>query len=164
MIGLADGSRESTQSWRQPLLDPQRRGLTHAPDPAIGDAALGFWNALREVVGATKEQRLRGFARHGKWRTMTFLAARRCDQLTAPCVTAPCVFDGPINGEGFRAYVNQQPVPTLEPDDIVIMDNPGGHKSKAVREAITYAGARLWFLPPYSTDLNPIQKRRIRVR
>ena len=72
---------------------------------------------------------------------MTFLAARRCDQLTAPCV-----FDGPINGEGFRAYVNQQPVPTLEPDDIVIMDNPGGHKSKAVREAIKHAGARLWFL------------------
>ena len=72
-----------------------------------------------------KGQRLRGFARHGKWRTMTFLAARRCDQLTAPCV-----FDDPINGEGFRAYVNQQPVPTLEPDDIVIMDNPGGHKSR----------------------------------
>ena len=100
-----------------------------------------------------KGQRLRGFARHGKWRTMTFLAARRCDQLTAPCV-----FDGPINGEGFRAYVNQQPVPTLEPDDIVIMDNPGGHKSKAVREAIKHAGARLWFLPPYLPDPNPIEQ------
>ena len=105
-----------------------------------------------------KGQRLRGFARHGKWRTITFLAARRRDQLTAPCVTAPCVFDGPINGEGFRAYVNQQPVPTLEPDDIVIMDNPGGHKSKAVREAIKHAGARLWFLPPYSPDPNPIEQ------
>ena len=61
-----------------------------------------------------KGQRLRGFARHGKWRAITFLATRRCDQLTAPCMTAPCVFDGPINGEGFRAYVNQQPVPTLK--------------------------------------------------
>ena len=81
-------------------------------------------------------------------RAITFLAARRCDQLTAPCV-----FDGPINGEGFRAYVNQQPVPTLEPDDIVIMDNPGGHKSKAVREAIKHAGARLWFLPPLSMSV-----------
>ena len=91
-------------------------------------------------------------------RAITFLAARRCDQLTAPCVTAPCVFDGPINGEGFRAYVNQQPVPTLEPDDIVIMDNPGGHKSKAVCEAIKHAGARLWFLPPYSPDPNPIEQ------
>ena len=57
IIGLADGYRESTQSWRELLLDLQRRGLAHAPDLAIGDGALGFWNALREVFGATKEQR-----------------------------------------------------------------------------------------------------------
>ncbi|ARU02527.1 mutator family transposase [Loktanella sp. PT4BL] len=57
IIGLADGYRESTQSWRELLLVLQRRGLTHAPDLAIGDGALGFWNALREVFGATKEQR-----------------------------------------------------------------------------------------------------------
>ena len=57
IIGLADGYRESTQSWRELLLDLQRRGLTHAPDLAIGDGALGFWNALREVFGATNEQR-----------------------------------------------------------------------------------------------------------
>ena len=57
IIGLADGYRESTQSWRELLLDLQRRGLTHAPDLAIGDGALGVWHALREVFGATKEQR-----------------------------------------------------------------------------------------------------------
>lgn len=57
IIGLADGYRESTQSWRELLLDLQRRGLAHAPDLAIGDGALGFWNALREVFGATSEQR-----------------------------------------------------------------------------------------------------------
>ena len=57
IIGLADGYRESTQSWRELLLDLQRRGLTNAPDLAIGDGALGFWNALREVFGATDEQR-----------------------------------------------------------------------------------------------------------
>lgn len=57
IIGLADGYRESTQSWRELLLDLQRRGLSHAPDIAIGDGALGFWNALREVFGATNEQR-----------------------------------------------------------------------------------------------------------
>ena len=57
IIGLCDGYRESTQSWRELLLDVQRRGLTHAPDLAVGDGALGFWNALREVYGATKEQR-----------------------------------------------------------------------------------------------------------
>ena len=100
-----------------------------------------------------KGKRLRGFAPHGHWRTMTFLAALRCDQLTAPCV-----FDGPINGECFRAYVDQQLIATLKPGDIVIMDNLGSHKSKAVRDAIKAVGARLWFLPPYSPDLNPIEQ------
>jgi hypothetical protein len=60
---------------------------------------------------------------HGHWRTMTFLAALRHDR-----ITAPCVIDGPINGESFRAYVEQLLVPTLEPGDIVIMDNLGSHK------------------------------------
>jgi transposase len=100
-----------------------------------------------------KGKRLRGFAPHGHWRTMTFLAALRCDRLTAPCV-----FDGPINGQAFRAYVDQQLVPTLNPGDIVVMDNLGSHKSKLVRDAIKAAGARLWFLPPYSPDLNPIEQ------
>ncbi len=102
---------------------------------------------------APKGTRVRGFAPHGHWRTMTFLAALRCDGLTAPCV-----FDGPINGECFRAYVDQFLVPTLKPGDIVVMDNLGSHKGKAVRDAITAAGARLWFLPPYSPDLNPIEQ------
>jgi len=102
---------------------------------------------------AMKGQRLRGFAPHGHWNTMTFLAALRCDQLTAPCV-----FDGPIDGLCFRAYVEQILVPTLRQGDIVIMDNLGSHKSKAVRQAIKQAGARLWFLPPYSPDLNPIEQ------
>ena len=84
---------------------------------------------------------------------MTFLAALRCDQLTAPCV-----FDGPINGASFLAYMEQQLVRTLKPGDIVVMDNLGSHKSKAVRDAIKAAGARLWFLPPYSPDLNPIEQ------
>ncbi|BBU64151.1 hypothetical protein MSC49_40860 (plasmid) [Methylosinus sp. C49] len=73
-------------------------------------------------------------------------------------LAAPCVFDGPINGESFRAYVEQQLVPALRPGDIVIMDNLGSHKSAAVRRAIRAAGARLWFLPPYSPDLNPIEQ------
>lgn len=100
-----------------------------------------------------KGHRLRGFAPHGHWNTMTFLAALRCDQMTAPCV-----IDGPMNGDWFHAYVDQVLVPTLKPGDIVIMDNLGSHKSKAVRNAIKAAGARLWFLPPYSPDLNPIEQ------
>ena len=57
ILGLTDGYRESTQSWRELLLDLKRRGLTHAPDLAVGDGALGFWTALREVFGETAEQR-----------------------------------------------------------------------------------------------------------
>jgi transposase len=102
---------------------------------------------------APKGRRLRAYAPHGRWRTLTFLGALRCDRLTAPCV-----FDGPINGQSFRAYVEQQLVPALKPGDIVIMDNLGSHKGKAVRAAIRAAGARLWFLPPYSPDLNPIEQ------
>ncbi|XKM40704.1 IS630 family transposase [Rhizobium ruizarguesonis] len=98
-------------------------------------------------------KRLRAFAPHGHWRTLTFLGALRCDRLTAPCV-----FDGPINGQCFLAYVEQQLVPVLKPGDIVIMDNLGSHKAAAVRRAIKAAGARLWFLPPYSPDLNPIEQ------
>ena len=84
---------------------------------------------------------------------MTFLAALRHDS-----ITAPCVFDGPINGESFLLYVEQILVPSLKSDDIVIMDNLGSHKSDAVRSAIRAAGARLFFLPPYSPDLNPIEQ------
>ena len=65
---------------------------------------------LRCVDGRPKGDRLRGFAPHGHWRTLTFLGALRCDRLAAPCV-----FDGPINGECFRAYVEQLLVPCLRP-------------------------------------------------
>ena len=84
---------------------------------------------------------------------MTFLAALRVDR-----VDAPCVFDGPINGESFRLYVEQILVPSLKPGDIVIMDNLGSHRGQAIRSAIRSTGARLVFLPPYSPDLNPIEQ------
>ena len=66
--------------------------------------------------------------------------------------------DGPINGESFLAYVEQVLVPVIAPGDIVIMDNLGSHKGQAVRAAIRKAGARQFFLPPYSPDLNPIEQ------
>jgi transposase len=98
-------------------------------------------------------RRLIGRAPHGRWRTQTFLAGLRCDR-----IEAPCVFDGPINGQKFLAYVEQVLVPTLKPRDVVIMDNLGSHKSKAVRKAIRAVGAHVLFLPPYSPDLNPIEQ------
>ena len=98
-------------------------------------------------------ERVRAKAPFGRWQTMTFIAALRCDR-----IDAPCLFDGPINGETFLAYVRQFLVPTLSAGDVVIMDNLGSHKGKAVRNAIRAAGARLIFLPKYSPDLNPIEQ------
>lgn len=103
------------------------------------------WNA--------RGKRLIGKAPHGHWRTLTFLAALRCDRIEAPCVV-----DGPINGARFLAYVQAFLLPTLRPGDIVVMDNLGSHKGKAVRRAIRSVGAKLFFLPPYSPDLNPIEQ------
>ncbi len=73
-------------------------------------------------------------------------------------LTAPLVLDGAINGEAFRAYVEQILVPTLKPGDIVVMDNLGSHKVAGVRQAIEACGASLLYLPPYSPDLNPIEQ------
>jgi transposase len=101
---------------------------------------------------APRGQRLKAKVPHGRWKTMTFLAALRCDR-----VEAPWLLDGPINGERFRIYVEKVLVPTLMPGDIVVMDNLGSHKGKAVRRAIRNAGAKLLFLPKYSPDLNPIE-------
>jgi transposase len=98
-------------------------------------------------------QKLIGKVPCGRWRTLTFLAALRHDR-----ITAPCVIDGPINGDCFLAYVEQCLIPTLTPGDIVVMDNLGSHKRQAVRNAIRAAGAKLFFLPPYSPDLNPIEQ------
>ena len=100
-----------------------------------------------------KGKRLIAKAPFGKWQTLTFLAALRTNRIDAPCVV-----DGPINGRSFQAYVEQILVPALNPGDIVIMDNLGSHKGKAVRKAIRAAGAKLFFLPPYSPDLNPIEQ------
>ena len=133
--------------WRsqQPHLDPQRLVFIDETWIKTDMAPLRGWGP--------KGDRLRGFAPQGHWRTLTFLAALRCDQLAAPCV-----FDGPINGECFRAYVEQQLVPHLKRGDIVIMDNLGSHKAAVLRRMIRAAGARLWYLPPYSPDLNPIEQ------
>jgi transposase len=98
-------------------------------------------------------QRLVDAVPHGHWKTSTFVAALRCDGLTAPAV-----FDGAINGDAFLAYVEQILVPTLRKGDVVIMDNLGSHKVAGVRTAIEAAGAMLLFITPYSPDLNPIEQ------
>ena len=130
---------------RQAGLDPRRLVFIDETWIKTNMAPLRGWGR--------KGRRLRGLAPHGHWRTLTFLGALRCDRLDAPCV-----FDGPLNGLAFRAWVDQQLLPVLRPGDIVVMDNLGSHKSAEVRRMIRTAGARLRFLPPYSPDLNPIEQ------
>jgi putative transposase len=98
-------------------------------------------------------QRLKAKVPYGRWKTMTFLAALRLDR-----VEAPWLIDGPINGERFRLYVEKMLLPTLRPGDIVVIDNLGSHRGKIIRRMIRSVGARLFFLPKYSPDLNPIEQ------
>jgi len=110
-------------------------------------------NMTRTHGRARRGERLVAKVPHGRWTTMTLIAALRHDR-----IDAPMVLDGPINGDAFRAWVEQFLIPTLRPGDVVVLDNLGSHKGKAVRQAIRKARAHLIFLPPYSPDLNPIEQ------
>jgi transposase len=92
---------------------------------------------------------------YGHWQTMTMLSAIRLDGVIQD---ATVVFDGPMNSATFLAYTQQCLAPSLRPGDIVVMDNLSSHKAPGVRQAIEAVGADLWYLPPYSPDLNPIEK------
>jgi transposase len=133
--------------WKahQKRLDPRRLVFI--------DETWAKTNMTRTHGRCARGQRLVARVPHGHWRTLTFLAALRVDR-----IDAPCVFDGPINGRRFEAYVEQILVPTLKPGDVVVLDNLGSHKGAAVRRIVRKAGARLFFLPPYSPDLNPIEQ------
>jgi transposase len=106
-----------------------------------------------------KGERLRMGFPHGHRKTTTLVAGLRMSGMVAPMV-----LDGPINGDWFEAYVTSVLVPELKPGDIVVMDNLSSHKRVAIREKIEAAGATLRFLPPYSPDFNPIEKRSARFK
>ena len=135
------------RQWKkyQGRLDPRRLVFIDETWAKTNMAPLRGW--------AARGQRLHAKVPYGHWKTMTFLAALRCDR-----IDAPCVLDQPINGQSFLDYVEQFLVPTLSPGDVVIMDNLSSHKRPAIRAAIRSVGARLLFLPPYSPDLNPIEQ------
>ena len=109
-------------------------------------------NMTRPYGRAARGDRVVGRVPFGAWKTLTFVAALRCDEMSAAMLIT-----GAMNGEAFLAYVEQCLVPTLKRGDIVIMDNVPAHKVEGVQEAIHAAGASLRYLPPYSPDLNPIE-------
>ena len=107
---------------------------------------------LRRYGRSLRGVRLRDHTPCGHWETHTIVAALGPDGLTAPAV-----FDGPIDTASFRAYVEQVLAPTLRRGDVVVLDNLAVHKQPEVRVAIEAAGAQVRFLPPYSPDFNPIE-------
>jgi transposase len=134
------------QAWRElaPQLDP---------DKLVFIDETGASTKMAGLYGRSKRgQRCRAAVPHGHWLTTTFTAALRRTALTAPMT-----LDGPMNAVAFRAYVEQVLAPTLNPGDIVVMDNLSAHKGTAVRAMIETRGASLLLLPPYSPDFNPIE-------
>jgi transposase len=106
----------------------------------------------RKYGRSPRGERLVGTVPHGHWKTTTFVAA-----LGAGGMAAPMVVDGAMTGALFVAYLEQVLVPSLEPGDVVVMDNLAAHKRPKAREAIEGAGCTLMLLPPYSPDYNPIE-------
>lgn len=129
---------------RQKQLDPGRLVFI--------DETGTSTNMARLRGRCPRGQRLIGKVPHGHWKITTFVAALRCN-----AITAPFVIDEPMNGEIFAVYLERCLVPTLHPNDIVVMDNLPVHKSDNVRRIIEAAGATVVYLPPYSPDLNPIE-------
>ena len=139
-------ARRRWRLYRQPRLREQRHRLVF----------------IDETATTTKMTRLRGRALHGqrlkarapfgRWNTQTFVAGLRCDGLTAPWT-----IDRPMTKEIFEIYVETQLAPTLEPGDVVILDNLPGHKSEKAKSILKERGAWFLFLPKYSPDLNPIE-------
>jgi transposase len=136
-----------------------RRTVWKAAQPFIDPHSLVF---LDETGVNTKMARLYGWAPVGErcrdsvpfghWKTMTFIAGLRLSGMTAPWV-----LDGPMDGDAFRVYIDQVLAPTLKHGDVVVLDNLPAHKVAGIREAITRRRAQLFYLPPYSPDLNPIE-------
>src|SRR5204863_9198334 len=120
-----------------------RASRTERAEARLPRRDRGATNMARRYGRCPRGVRLLSSVPWGHWKTTTFVAGLRSDRLTAPCV-----LDGPMDGETFKAYVEQFLAPSLSPGDIVIMDNLPSHKVKGIREAIAAAGADVRYLPP----------------
>lgn len=110
--------------------------------------------AMTRLFGrAPRGERVVGSVPQNYGENVTMLAA-----LSTAGISAVMTVEGATDGEVFRTYVEWVLAPTLRAGDIVVLDNLGAHKAQGVREAIECQGARLIYLPPYSPDLNPIER------
>jgi transposase len=139
--------QRARKAWLQTLPTMEVEKLVFINETSISTSMT------RRDGRAPRGQRCLDSAPYGHWETTTFVGALRRLPLTAPLVT-----DGPMDGAMFLAYVHQFLCPTPQPGDTVILDNLSSHMVTGVEEAISAGGATLLYLPPYSPDLNPIEK------
>jgi len=135
------------EAWRQKAVDLDVHRLVFIDESGAKTNMTRLYGRTfdgRRVVEATP---------HGHWCTTTMLAAMRIDGSEAAMV-----IEGPTDADVFQAYVGQVLLPSLRAGDIVVLDNLAPHKKPGVIAAIEAVGAKVWFLPPYSPDFNPIEK------
>lgn len=131
------------------------RRFVHPDRFVLLDEAGAKTNMTRLYGRAPIGERCRFRTPHGHWRTSTILSAVRTRGIVRE---ATLLLDGPMDAATFLGYTEEMLAPTLSPGDIVVMDNLGAHKAAGVVEAIEARGADVWYLPPYSPDLNPIER------
>lgn len=139
--------KEARDAWRE---------LRKSFDPAkviFLDETGAADNMARRYGRCRRGERLVCKIPHGHWKTTTLVAG-----LTLQGIVAPAVFDGPMDGQTFKAYAGQELAKVLGPGSLVVMDNLSSHKVEGIRQIIEAKGATLLYLPPYSPDLNPIEQ------
>jgi len=137
----------SREAWFEGQLDLDPRKLVFIDETSISTSMA------RRFGWAPRGERCRASIPFGHWKTTTFVAGLRVDR-----IDAPMMIDGALDGEAFRAYVEQFLAPTLSTGDTVVMDNVPLHKVAGVGEAIAAKGASVLYLPAYSPDFDPIEK------
>lgn len=151
-MALECGRDDVAQARRRWRLDRQPRMREERHRLYFIDETATTTKMTRLRGRALRGRRLKARAPFGHWKTQTFIAALRCDGLTAPWIV-----DRPMTKEIFEIYVETQLAPVLNPGDVVILDNLPGHKSEKAADILKRRGAWFLFLPPYSPDLNPIE-------
>jgi transposase len=135
------------QAWFGAQLDLDPRKLVFIDETGVST------NLARKGGRCRRGRRLRVGIPHGHYKTITLVAGLRLSGLVAQKA-----FDKPMNAATFEEWVEKCLVPTLSKGDVVVMDNLSSHKGPRVEKLIEAAGAELRYLPPYSPDMNPIEK------
>ena len=143
--------REENRRRREEFLE---RLQTIPPEKLIFLDESGVTTQMtRAYARASGGRRVHEATPAGHWKILTILSA-----LSLGGLLATMTIEQATDGDIFLAYVEQILCPALKPGDVVVMDNLSSHKIKGVRRLIEEAGAEVLYLPPYSPDLNPIEK------